>query len=256
MEILGSSVVITGGASGLGWATAQRLADRGAYVTLIDLPQSDGAARAAELGEHGQFAPADVTDAEAVAAAVAAAEAKAPVRAAVHCAGRGGTVRVLDRDGGSGDGALFEEVVRVNIMGTYNALRFAAAAIAKNDPLDGDRGVVILTASVAAWEGQVGQLPYATSKAGVVGITLAAARDLAQRQIRVNTIAPGPFDTPILDRFSDEVRKKLYESVPHPRRLGKPPEFAMLAEQIIDNPMLNGETIRLDGAVRMPPRPR
>jgi NAD(P)-dependent dehydrogenase (short-subunit alcohol dehydrogenase family) len=146
--------------------------------------------------------------------------------------------------------------VRLNIVGTYNLLRYAASSMAKNDHDGDDRGVIVFTASVAAFEGQVGQLPYATSKAGVVGMTLIAARDLAQRQIRVNTIAPGPFDTPILDRFGDDVRRKLYEPVPHPNRLGRPEEYAMLAEQIIDNPMLNGETIRLDGAVRMPPRPR
>ena len=256
MELKGASVLVTGGASGLGFATAQRLVGRGCQVTLLDLPTSAGAERAAELGELGAFEAADVTDPDAVAAAVAATEARGPIRATVHCAGRGGTVRVLDRDGGPGDGKLFEEILRLNVVGTYNVLRFAASSMAKND-LDGDdRGVVILTASVAAYEGQVGQLPYATSKAGIVGMTIVAARDLAQRQIRVNTIAPGVFDTPILSRFSDEVKQKLYEPVPHPSRLGKASEYAMLAEHIIENPMLNGETIRLDGAVRMPPRPR
>ncbi|BBZ35636.1 SDR family NAD(P)-dependent oxidoreductase [Mycolicibacterium confluentis] len=256
MQLEGASAVITGGASGLGLATAQRLVARGCHVILLDLPTSQGAERAADLGDLASFEPADVTEPESVGAAFAAAEARGPVRAAVHCAGRGGTVRVLNRDGGPGDGQLFEDIVRLNIVGTYNLLRYAASSMAKNDHSGDDRGVIIFTASVAAFEGQVGQLPYATSKAGVVGMTLVAARDLAQRQIRVNTIAPGPFDTPILDRFGDDVRRKLYEPVPHPNRLGKASEYAMLAEHIIDNSMLNGETIRLDGAVRMPPRPR
>ena len=256
MELKGASVLVTGGASGLGLATAARLVGRGSQVTLLDLPSSAGTERAAELGGLATFEAADVTDPDTVAAAVAAAESRGPIRAVVHCAGRGGTVRVLDRDGGPGDGALFEEILRLNVLGTYHVLRFAASSMAKNE-LDGDdRGAVILTASVAAYEGQVGQLPYATSKAGIVGMTLVAARDLAQRHIRVNTIAPGVFDTPILSRFSEEVKRKLYEPVPHPARLGKATEFATLAEHVIDNPMLNGETIRLDGAVRMPSRPR
>ena len=236
MELKGASVLVTGGASGLGLATAARLVGRGSQVTLLDLPSSAGTERAAELGGLATFEAADVTDPDTVAAAVAAAESRGPIRAVVHCAGRGGTVRVLDRDGGPGDGALFEEILRLNVLGTYHVLRFAASSMAKNE-LDGDdRGAVILTASVAAYEGQVGQLPYATSKAGIVGMTLVAARDLAQRHIRVNTIAPGV--------------------LPHPARLGKATEFATLAEHVIDNPMLNGETIRLDGAVRMPSRPR
>jgi NAD(P)-dependent dehydrogenase (short-subunit alcohol dehydrogenase family) len=172
----------------------------------------------------------------------------------VHCAGRGGTVRVLDKDGGPGPLDLFETVLRVNVIGTYNALRFAAAAMARNEPRDGDRGVIVLTASIAAWEAQIGQLPYAASKAAIVGMTLNAARDLARRAIRVCTIAPGVFDTPILSRFSDALKAGLAEQIPHPQRLGRPDEFAQLAEAVIDNPMLNGETIRLDGAQRMAPR--
>ena len=254
MDLTGAAVLVTGGASGLGFASAQRLAKRGARVVIVDLPASAGAQRAAELGGEAVFAPADVTDADAVAAAVATAADRAPLRAVVHCAGRGGTVRVLQKDGRPGDLELFETVLRVNLVGTYNVLRFAASAMARNDVADGDRGVFVLTASIAAWEGQIGQLPYAASKAGIVGMTLNAARDLAQRAIRVATIAPGVFDTPILARFGDDVKAGLAAQIPHPRRLGQAGEFAQLAEAIIDNPMLNGETIRLDGAQRMAPR--
>jgi len=252
MDLTGASVLVTGGASGLGWASAQRLAKRGARIVIVDLPSSAGAVRADELGSDAVFAPADVTDPDAVAAAVAAAGDR--LRTVVHCAGRGGTVRVLNKDGSPGPLELFETVLRVNVIGTYNVLRFAAAAMARNEPADGDRGVFVLTASIAAWEGQIGQLPYAASKAGIVGMTLNAARDLAQRAIRVCTIAPGVFDTPILDRFGDDVKSALAAQIPHPKRLGQAEEFAQLAEAIIDNPMLNGETIRLDGAQRMSPR--
>jgi NAD(P)-dependent dehydrogenase (short-subunit alcohol dehydrogenase family) len=254
MDLTGAAVLVTGGASGLGFASAQRLAKRGARVVIVDLPASAGAQRAAELGGAAVFAPADVTDSAAVAAAVATAAERAPLRAVVHCAGRGGTVRVLQKDGSPGDLELFETVLRVNLVGTYNVLRFAASAMARNEVADGDRGVFVLTASIAAWEGQIGQLPYAASKAGIVGMTLNAARDLAQRAIRVATIAPGVFDTPILSRFGDDVKAALAAQIPHPRRLGQAEEFAQLAEAIIDNPMLNGETIRLDGAQRMAPR--
>jgi NAD(P)-dependent dehydrogenase (short-subunit alcohol dehydrogenase family) len=252
MELSDASVLVTGGASGLGWASAQRLAKRGAQVVIADLPTSAGADRATELG--CAFAAADVTDADAVSAAVQAAVGVAPLRAVVHCAGRGGTVRVLQKDGGPGPLELFETVLRVNVVGTYNVLRFAASAMARNEPRDDDRGVFVLTASIAAWEGQIGQLPYAASKAGIVGMTLNADRDLAQRRIRVCTIAPGVFDTPILDRFGDELKAGLAAQIPHPARLGRPEEFGQLAEAIIDNPMLNGETIRLDGAQRMTAR--
>jgi NAD(P)-dependent dehydrogenase (short-subunit alcohol dehydrogenase family) len=254
MDLTGAAVLVTGGASGLGFASAQRLAKRGARVVIVDLPASAGAQRAAERGGEAVFAPADVTDSAAVAAAVATAAERAPLRAVVHCAGRGGTVRVLQKDGSPGDLELFETVLRVNLVGTYNVLRFAASAMARNEVADGDRGVFVLTASIAAWEGQIGQLPYTASKAGIVGMTLNAARDLAQRAIRVTTIAPGVFDTPILSRFGDDVKAALAAQIPHPRRLGQAEEFAQLAEAIIDNPMLNGETIRLDGAQRMAPR--
>jgi NAD(P)-dependent dehydrogenase (short-subunit alcohol dehydrogenase family) len=254
MDLRNCAVLVTGGASGLGLATARRLAVRGASVTLLDLPSSAGTERAAELGPDASFAAGDVTDPESVAAAVDAAAARGPLRAVIHCAGRGGTVRIVERDGSPGPMELFETVVRVNLFGTYNVLRYAAARMAENEPVDGDRGVIVLTASVAAFEGQIGQLPYAASKAGIVGMTIVAARDLARRFIRVCTIAPGVFDTPILGRFSQEFKDGLGAAAPHPSRLGQPDEFARLAEQIVDNPMLNGETIRLDGAIRMAPR--
>lgn len=254
MELAGASAIVTGGASGLGLATARRLTGQGVATVLVDLPSSDGAAVAGRLGERAVFAPADVTDAAAVAAAVDMAAGLAPLRAVVHCAGRGGTVRVVGRDGQPGPLELFEEVLRVNVIGTWNVLRLAAAAMAGNEPAGGERGVIVLTASVAAWEGQIGQLPYAASKGGIVSMTLVAARDLASKLIRVCTIAPGVFDTPILSRFSDEIKDRLAAAVPHPSRLGIPDEYAMLALQILANPMLNGETIRLDGAIRMPPK--
>jgi NAD(P)-dependent dehydrogenase (short-subunit alcohol dehydrogenase family) len=252
MNINGASVVVTGGASGLGAATARRLAEEGAKVVILDLPSSPGEAVAAELG--ATFAPADVTDPDSVNAALDAAEKLAPLRALVHCAGRGGAVRLVDRDGNPGSLEDYEGVVRVNLIGTFNVLRLAAARMAKNEDLDGERGVCVLTASVAAWEGQIGQIPYASAKAGIVGMTLVAARDLASKNIRVTTIAPGLFDTPILARLPEKVRDSLSQSVPHPSRLGEPEEYASLAHHIIGNPMLNGETIRLDGAIRMAPR--
>jgi NAD(P)-dependent dehydrogenase (short-subunit alcohol dehydrogenase family) len=254
VELSGASAIVTGGASGLGLAAARRLAARGVATVIVDLPSSEGQARAREVGGKTVFAPADVTDADGVAAAVAVAAGLAPLRAVVHCAGRGGTVRVVQRDGKPGSLEDFETILRVNVLGTWNVLRLAAASMAATEPVAGERGVIILTASVAAWEGQIGQIPYATSKGGIVSMTLVAARDLASRLIRVCTIAPGVFDTPILSRFSDEIKGRLAAAVPHPSRLGFPDEFAMLAMQILANPMLNGETIRLDGAIRMPPR--
>jgi NAD(P)-dependent dehydrogenase (short-subunit alcohol dehydrogenase family) len=254
LNIEGISALVTGGASGLGLATTHRLLAAGASIVIVDLPGSDGEQVAAELGDRVRFAPADVRDEDQVAAALDAAEQAGPLRALVHCAGRGGVVRLVDRDGDPGSLELYTEVVTINLIGTFNVLRLAASRMARNEPLDGDRGVCVLTASVAAFEGQVGQIPYASSKAGIVGMTIVAARDLAGKQIRVCTIAPGTFDTPLLARLPDEVKASLAKTVPHPSRLGAPDEFASLALHIVENPMLNGETIRLDGAIRMAPR--
>lgn len=252
MELTGGSAVVTGGASGLGLATVRELAGAGVPVTIVDLPSSAGAGLAKELDVT--FAPADVTDPVAVESALDSAASNGPIRALVHCAGKGGTVRLIERDGSPGSLEAYESLVRLNLVGTFNMLRLTAARMARNEPVGGERGVCVLTASVAAWEGQIGQIPYASAKAGIVGMTLVAARDLASRLIRVCTIAPGVFDTPILSRFSDDVKARLAAQVPHPARLGHPAEYAKLARHIIDNPMLNGETIRLDGAIRMAPR--
>ncbi|KAB2388708.1 SDR family NAD(P)-dependent oxidoreductase [Actinomadura montaniterrae] len=254
MELKDASVLVTGGASGLGLATAARLHEEGAHVVIVDLPGSAGTEAADRIGKRAAFAPADVTDPDAMDAACDLAQERGPLRALVHCAGRGGPVRLVGRNGAPGSLETFAEVVRINLIGTFNALRLAAARMAANEPDGGERGVCVLTASVAAYEGQIGQAPYASAKAGVVGLTLVAARDLASRQIRVCTIAPGLFDTPILARLTDDVRDGLARSVPHPARLGEPAEYAALAAHIIDNPMLNGETIRLDGSIRMQPR--
>ena len=254
MQLNGASALVTGGASGLGRATASRLLKEGAQVVIVDLPASAGAEAAAELGERAHFAAADVTESAALAAAIGHAASLAPLRAVVHCAGRGGPLRLVGKDGEPASLEAFEAVVRVNLIGTFNVLRLSAAAMAANEPADGERGVCVLTASVAAYEGQIGQIPYAAAKAGIVGMTLVAARDLASRKIRVATIAPGVFDTPILGRIPDDARGRLAAAVPHPSRLGLPEEYAELAAHIIANPMLNGETIRLDGALRMAPR--
>lgn len=254
METVGITALVTGGASGLGRATAERLVKQGARVLIVDLPGSQGEAIAAHSGGTLRFVPADVTSPEQMQTAIDAAVEWGPLRAVVHCAARGHTLRILDREGNPGSLEAYEGVIRTNLIGSFNVLRLAAAAMARNEPQDGDRGVVVMTASVAAYEGQIGQIPYASSKAGVVGMTLVAARDLAARAIRVCTIAPGIFDTPLLMRLPQEVLDSLGRSVPHPPRLGRPHEFALLATHIIENPMLNGETIRLDGAIRMTPR--
>jgi NAD(P)-dependent dehydrogenase (short-subunit alcohol dehydrogenase family) len=254
MDIEGISTVVTGGASGLGLASTRRLVDAGARVVIADLPSSAGATVAAELGDAVRFVPADVRNEAEIGAALDAAEEHGQLRAVVHCAGRGGAVRLVNKDGSPGSLDLFSEVVAINLIGTFNVLRLAAARMADNEPLDGDRGVCVLTASVAAYEGQIGQIPYASSKAGIVGMTIVAARDLAGKQIRVCTIAPGTFDTPLLARLPEDVKASLAKTVPHPSRLGSPGEYAKLALHIIENGMLNGETIRLDGAIRMAPR--
>jgi NAD(P)-dependent dehydrogenase (short-subunit alcohol dehydrogenase family) len=250
MRIEGSWALVTGGASGLGLATARRLVDGGGRVVLADISEELGAKAAADLG--ARFVRADVTDEEAIAAAV---DAAGPLRFVVHCAGRGGDrTRILGKDGAPGDLATFAEVVRVNLIGTYNVLRLGAAAIARNAVVDGDRGAIVLTASVAAFDGQIGQTSYTASKAGVHGMTLVAARDLASRQIRVNTIAPGIMDTPMLGRLREDIREGLAATVPHPKRLGDPDDYARLAVEMLENPYLNGQTVRLDGAIRMAPR--
>jgi NAD(P)-dependent dehydrogenase (short-subunit alcohol dehydrogenase family) len=254
MRISECNCVVTGGASGLGLATARRLVDAGATVTIVDLPQSAGASIAADLGERAAFAAADVTDAAALEAALDAAVARGPLRVVVNCAGRGGAVRLVERDGTPGSLERFDEVVRVNLYGTFNALRLGAARMAACEERDGERGVFVATASVAAWEGQIGQIPYAAAKAGIVGMTIVAARDLASRAIRVCAIAPGVFDTPLLAALPEPVRASLAAAVPNPPRLGIPDEYARLALAIVENPYLNGETIRLDGALRMAPR--
>jgi NAD(P)-dependent dehydrogenase (short-subunit alcohol dehydrogenase family) len=250
MELNGIGAFIAGGASGLGEATARELTARGARVTIADLNEERGKALADELG--GSFAQADVTDEDQVRAAVAAA---GEIRLAVSCAGIGWAERTVKKDGPA---ALqpFETVVRVNLIGTFNVLRLAAAAMAENEPAgdDGERGAVVMTASIAAFDGQIGQTAYSASKGGVVGLTLPAARDLAGRGVRVCTIAPGLFDTPLLAALPEEAREALGKTMPFPQRLGRPEEFARLACAIAENPMLNGEVIRLDGALRMAPR--
>lgn len=253
MDVQNAVAIVTGGASGLGLASARKLAAAGARVVIVDLESSPGAAVAAELG--GAFAVADVADEASMKAAVDLAETLGPVRVLVHCAGRGGALRILEKDGSPGSLAHYEAIIRVNLTGSFNALRLAAAAMARTEPLpSGERGVVVLTASIAGYEGQIGQIPYATSKAGVVGMALVAARDLASKLIRVCTIAPGIFDTPMLQRLPDPIKESLGASVPNPARLGMPEEYAKLALHIVENGYLNGETIRIDGALRMAPR--
>ncbi len=255
MRIDGISAIVTGGASGLGLATAGANPAWPRPVTIVDLPASAGVAVARELGDRAQFVAADITDEEQVRAAVEAAGSLGPPRALVHCAGRGGDrTRIIDREHKPGALETFHQVLQVNLVGTYNVLRLAAAAMSYNDVVDGDRGVCILTASVAAFDGQIGQTSYTASKAAIHGMTLVAARDLASWQIRVNTIAPGTFDTPMLARLREDIREGLAASVPHPKRLGQPGDYSQLAASLIENSYVNGETIRLDGAIRMAPR--
>jgi len=254
MQIQGISALVTGGASGLGLASVKRLVAQGAHVVIADLSTSNGAEVANSLGTNVRFAPADVTTESSMEAALDLAESLGTLRVLVHCAGRGGPVRLIDKEGKPGSLETYESIIRINLLGTFNTMRLTAARMARNEIIDGERGVCVLTASVAAFEGQIGQIGYASSKAGVVGMTLVAARDLASKLIRVCTIAPGIFDTPMLARVSEEARKTLSASVPNPARLGLPDEFAQLAMHIVSNQMINGETIRLDGALRMAPR--
>ncbi|QEC47646.1 3-hydroxyacyl-CoA dehydrogenase [Baekduia soli] len=253
MDISGSGALVVGGASGLGEATSRRLAEQGAVLTIADVNAEKGQAVADELG--AAFVAVDVREEDQVQAAVRqAAEADGGLRIAVTCAGTGWAQRVANSKGPH-PLQPFETIIAINLIGTFNLLRFAAAAMIANEPnADGERGVLINTASVAAFDGQIGQVAYSASKGGVVGMTLPVARDLAQYGIRVNTIAPGLFDTPLLATLPEEARESLGKSIPFPPRLGRPSEYALLAEQIIVNPMLNGETIRLDGAIRMAPR--
>ncbi|MBN0972648.1 MULTISPECIES: SDR family NAD(P)-dependent oxidoreductase [Gordonia] len=254
MKLNGLSVAITGGASGLGLATARRVIDAGGLVTLIDLPTSDGQAVADGLGAAASFAAADITDREQFAAALDVADDRGGLRGLVHCAGAGRRMRILDKEGKAGSVEDFEFVIKLNLVGSFHALSLGAERIARQEPVDGERGAIIMTASVAAYEGQIGQINYSASKAGIVGMTLVAARDLASKLIRVNTIAPGTMDTPLLARLRDDVRDALAASIPNPARLGRPEEFGQLAASILENTYLNGETIRLDGAIRMAPR--
>ncbi len=259
MKLAGRTAVVTGGASGLGRATAVALHEAGAFVALVDLPGSPGPDAVQALGDGVGFFPADVTSGEELDAALSAAEATfGGIDVAVNCAGVATIGRVLDREGTPLPLEQFEAVVRINLVGSFNLLRLSAARMARR-PLDrredeGERGVVVLTASVAAFEGQIGQAAYSASKGGVVSLTLTAARDLAGAGIRVAAVAPGIFDTPMLAMLPDDARQRLAAGVPHPRRLGRPEEFASLVRHIVENPMLNGEVIRLDGALRMPPR--
>lgn len=253
MQISGQGALITGGASGLGLATARRLADAGAHVTIVDLPASQGAEIAEELG--GLFVPADVTSVDEVHEAVARAQQAAPLRIVVNCAGIAPPAKVLDRDGNPAALADFERVVRINLIGTFNVLSQASAVIAKNEADgDGGRGVIVDTASVAAFDGQIGQAAYSASKGGVHAMTLPVARELARHGIRVVTIAPGIMETPMLLGLPQAAQDSLGQQVPFPSRLGRPDEYAALVQQIVENDYLNGETIRLDGAIRMAPK--
>jgi NAD(P)-dependent dehydrogenase (short-subunit alcohol dehydrogenase family) len=256
MEIRGSTAVVTGGGSGLGEATARELVARGGRALILDLERSRGAEVAKSLGPAALFGAADVTDEAQVAAALDRAQAElGPLRAVVSCAGIGTPGRVVDKSGKPLELAAFRRVVEVNLIGTFNVIRLAAARMLANPALaSGERGVIVNTASIAAYEGQIGQAAYAASKGGVVGMTLPIARDLAAAGIRVCTIAPGLFATPMLMGLPEPAREALAASIPFPPRLGDPAEYAALACHILENPMLNGEVIRLDGALRMQPR--
>ena len=255
MNIESKVALVTGGASGLGLATAQALTKAGASVVIADLESSSGANVAKELGDVARFAPTDVTSSDDVQAAVdLAATEFGGLHILVNCAGVGFPGRVLTRDGDPIDLERFEFVVRVNLIGTFNTIRWAAAQIARQEPDGEERGVIVNTASIAAFDGQIGQAAYAASKGGVVALTLPVARDLASKLIRVVAIAPGTFDTPMLGGLPEEARARLADGIPHPHRLGQPDEYAALVRHVVENPMLNGEVIRLDGALRMQPR--
>ncbi|MDT9592205.1 SDR family NAD(P)-dependent oxidoreductase [Nocardioides zeae] len=254
MDATGGVALVTGGASGLGLATARALVAKGAHAVLLDLPGSPGEQVAAASEERMTFVAGDVRDAESVGRAVDVAVARGPLRVVVNCAGVGDPARTVSR-GVPLELERFRRVVEINLVGSFNVIRLAAAAMVEHTPVtDGERGVIVNTASVAAYDGQIGQASYSASKGGIVGMTLPVARDLAASAIRVMTIAPGMFATPILEGLSDEARASLAAQVPHPARLGDPAEYAALVAHIVENAMLNGEVVRLDGAIRMAPR--
>ena len=255
MDVTGSVALVTGGASGLGAATARRLAAAGATEVVVDLPGSAGADLCASLPHGARFVPADVTDVPAIEDDVATAAGLGDLRVLVCCAGVGAPAKVVGRDGSPMPLEHFTRILDINLVGTFNAIRLAAArmvALTANE--DGERGVVVTTASIAAFDGQIGQVAYSASKGGLVGMTLPLARDLSRDGVRVVCIAPGTFDTPLLAGAPQNVRDALGAAVPFPSRLGRPDEYAALVECIVGNAMLNGEVIRLDGAMRMPPR--
>jgi NAD(P)-dependent dehydrogenase (short-subunit alcohol dehydrogenase family) len=253
MDIRGAAAIVSGGASGLGEATVRRLHEAGAHVTVLDFNADKGDALAKELGV--KFVKCDVTSAEQVAEAVAAAAEDAPLRVGVNCAGTGTAVRTIGKDGSPHIRSEWDRVVGINLLGTFLCMTHEASAMSRTEPMaDGQRGVVVNTASVAAFDGQIGQLAYSASKAAVVGMTLPAARDLSVVGVRVCTIAPGLMDTPLLGMLPPEAKSALGASVVYPKRLGEPDEFAKMVMAIIDNDYLNGETVRLDGAIRMQPK--
>ncbi|MEU0541116.1 3-hydroxyacyl-CoA dehydrogenase [Nocardia sp. NPDC005978] len=253
MKTADIAAVVTGGASGLGLATVRELHSAGAKVVILDLPSSDGKAVADELGERVVFSPGDVTSEEDVTAALDAAEQLGTLRIAVNCAGIGNAIKTVGKQGAFPLDS-FKKIINVNLIGTFNVIRLAAERIAATEEADGERGVIVNTASVAAFDGQIGQAAYSASKGGIVGLTLPVARDLAPLKIRVVTIAPGLFHTPLFATLPDSAIAALGAQVPHPARLGDPSEYGSLVRHIVENPMLNGETIRLDGAIRMAPR--
>ena len=254
MNLSETVALVTGGASGLGEATARRFVAAGAHVVVVDLNDERGSALASELSGKVTYVKGNVADADDIARAVAAAEAVGPLRVAVSCAGVGVAMKVVGREHEPHDLAAFQKIITVNLVGTFNVLRLAAASMSKNELLGEERGVVINTASIAAYDGQIGQVAYAASKGGVVGLTLPAARDLSKNAVRVMTIAPGLFKTPLLMALPEPAIAALGQSVPNPSRLGDPSEYAQLAQQIVENPYLNGEVIRIDAALRMAPR--
>ena len=254
MKVSSTVALVTGGASGLGRATVEHLVTKGGKAVVVDLPGSAGEAFAAEHPGSIVFAPADVRDTDAVAAAVDTASNLGELRIAVNCAGTGGAFKTVGRDNEPHPLENFQRIIDINLVGTFNVIRLAAARMVQLEVIGEERGVIINTASAAAFEGQIGQAAYSASKGGIVGMTLPIARDLASRQIRVVTIAPGLFNTPILKGLTDEAAAVFYKQIPHPSRFGDPAEYAQLVAAIVENPMLNGETIRLDGALRMAPR--